>query len=71
MSTTIKLIWKNSQFEIWGSDSIFAINYIKKKYGRYTTDLDQVKAWTHEIVDSLSKNNFSEVRKLIKSFINN
>ena len=69
--STIKLIYKNSQFEIWGSDSILAINDIKKRYGKYTTDLEQVKAWTHEIVDSLSKHNFRELGKLIKSFINN
>ena len=67
----IKLIYKDSQFEIWGSDSILAINNIKKEYGKYTIDLEQVKAWTHEIVDSLSKDNFRELYKLIKSFINN
>lgn len=67
----IKLIYKNNTFEIHGSDSILAIKNIKKEYGKYTTDLDQVKNWTHEIVDCIAKKNFNLLNKLIKSFINN
>ena len=67
----IRLIYKDSNFEIWGSDSILAINNTKKEYGRYTIDLEQVEAWTHEIVDSIAKNHFNELSKLIKSFLNN
>jgi len=67
----IGLIYKDSNFEIWGSDSILAIKNTKKEYGKYTIDLEQVEAWTHAIVYSIAKNHFNEVNKLIKSFLNN
>lgn len=70
MSKT-KLIFQNKNYEVCASDRIFSVNSTKKTFGKYTTNLTQVREWTDAIKDSLAKGLENEVEVLCKSFINN